>query len=84
MTGMKKMETILTIQHYAATNLFGGVAESVQRARCTAGRLGPPLGPPRLYAEGLQDALVVLDTSFASATATVWEQFVQILLLILC
>ena len=80
MTGMEKMETVLTIQHYAATNPFGGVAKSVQRARYTAGRLGPPLGPPRLYAKGLQDALVVLGTSFASAT--VWEQFVQRLLLI--
>jgi len=78
---MEKMETFLTIQHYAATNSFGGVAKSVQRARYTAGRLALPLGPLRPYAKSLQDALVVLGTSFVSATN--WELFVLILLLIL-
>jgi hypothetical protein len=40
-----RMEIFLTIQHYPATNSFGGVAKSVQRARCTAGRLRLSLGP---------------------------------------
>ena len=81
MTGMEKMETFLTIQHYAAKNSFGGVAVNVPKARCTAGRLGHPIEPLRPYAKSLQDALVVLATSFVSAT--VWELFVLILLQIL-
>ncbi len=51
---------------------------NVPRARCTAGRLGHPIVP---YAKSQQDALVVLGTSFV--TATLWKLFVLILLLIL-
>jgi len=77
MTGMEKMETFLTTRHYKATSSFGGAAKSVQRARCTAGRLGHSIEP---YKKSQQDALVVLGTSFVSAT--LWKLSVQMLLLI--
>ena len=57
--------TFLTTQHYEARSSFGGGAMNAQRARCTAGKLGLPLGPHR---KTRQDALVVLGASFVSAT----------------
>ncbi len=77
MTETVRMKTFLTIHHYRVTNSFGGVAKSVQRARCTAGRLPQIIELPRKQ----EDALVVLDSSFVSAT--LWKQFVQMLLPIL-
>ncbi len=77
MTETARTEAFLTIQHYAATNSFGGAAKSVQRARCTAGRL------PQIIelARGQEDALAVLGASCVSAT--LWKLFVLMLLLIL-
>ncbi len=51
---------------------------NAQRARCTAGRLAHTTEP---QAKTHQDALVVLGTSFVSAT--LWKPSVLILLLIL-
>ncbi len=77
MTETTTMETFLTIHHYRATNSFGGVAKSVQRARCTAGRL-PQINE---LARGQEDALAVLARCFVSAT--LWKLFVLMLLPIL-
>jgi len=78
MTGTKKMEIFLTTGHYKATNSFGGAAMNVPRARCTAGRLVQLIEP---HAKSQQDALVVLGTSFVSAT--LWKLSVLIVLLML-
>jgi len=75
--GTARTEIILTIQHYEASNSFGGVAESAQR--CTAGRLGHFIEPH--HPKSQQDALVVLGRRFASAT--LWRLSVLTLLLIL-
>ena len=77
MTGTKKMEIFLTTGHYKATNSFGA-AMNVPRARCTAGRLVQLIEP---HAKSQQDALVVLGTSFVSAT--LWKLSVLIVLLML-
>ena len=65
MTRTEKLETFPRTRHYKVTSLFGGSAMNAQRARCTAGRLGLTLGP---HPKSHQDALVVLGTSFVTAT----------------
>ncbi len=65
MTEIERVKTSPTTRHYAAARSFGGSARNVQRARCTAGRLGQPIEPHR---KTHQDAHVALGTSFVSAT----------------
>ncbi len=75
MTETSRMETLLTTRHYKATSSFFGVAESVQRARYTAGGLW------QANESLAADALFVPGKGFASAT--LWQLFVLMLLLIL-
>jgi len=70
------METSLTTQLWKQTSWFGGIAMSVQRARCTSGMLAQLNEIPL---EGQQGALFVLGINFVSAT--LWRLFVPILLL---
>ena len=65
MTETARTETFLKIQHYKATNSFGGVAVNVQKARYTAGKLHQIV---ELLAQRHQDALAVLDESCVNAT----------------
>ena len=58
----RRMETSLQIQHYEATNSFGGAAKVVQKARCTAGKLRQPHVPLA------EVALFVLGRSCVCAT----------------
>ncbi len=74
MTKTARMETGLTIQRYKATSSFGGIAESVQRARYTVGRLRQAHEP--LAADAL--FVLVLRKMFVSAIH--WKLFVLILL----
>ena len=78
MTETEKMGFFLKTHRCKATSSFGGSARNAQRARCTAGRLAHTFEPP---AKSQQDALVVLGSSFVSATP--WKLCVLILLLIL-
>ncbi len=78
MTETEKMEIFLTTRHYEVTSSFGGSAMNAQRARCTTGRFGHST---EHYAKSQQDALVVLGTSFVSATLC--KLFVLTLLMIL-
>ncbi len=73
----EKMGMSLTTHPYKATNAFGGVVMHVQRARCTAGKLGPATEPAR----GQQGALSVQGICFVNATLC--KPFVLMSLLIL-
>ncbi len=78
MTRTEKIEYFLTTRHYAVASSFGGSARNAQRASYTAGRLAQSIEP---HPKSSEDALVVLSTSFVSAT--LWKLSVLILLLIL-
>ncbi len=71
----EKMVISLTTQRCKAASSFGGAAMNVHKARCTAGRLLHTIERP---ARRQEDVLVVLGTSFVSATP--WKLYVPMLL----